>query len=342
MPERANERATGEEPRPAEVDTDAARTLPDGASSPELDWDTQHVAEADVRAGPLADQSMTSGPVQRQRTGRKQGRGVIFWISLGWLGLVVSGAVAASWLPIDDPNAIDVVNRLQPPLGEGGVLGNDALGRDVLARLAYGARVSLTISAVAVTVGMSVGGLLGMVVGYFRGTLESVIMAAINVLLAFPGLILLLGFVAIAGQSLSAITIAISFLSIPVYTRVARATTLMVSQREYVLAARSLGATDARILFKEIMPNVILPVAAFGLIALGVIIVAEGALAFLGLSVQPPDATWGSMIAEGRNLLSETVWVALLPSLAMFFTVLSLNFVGDSVRSGFDVKESSL
>ena len=273
---------------------------------------------------------------------RKKGNGVLFWIAVGWVGLVVFSALFAGFLPLKNPNLPDIPNKLEPPFGEGGILGNDGLGRDVLARLAYGARVSLQISVAAVAVGILVGGTLGMLVGYFRGKFETLIMSLINIILAFPALILLLYIVSVIGQSLSAITIAISFLSIPVYTRVARATTLAVSQREYVLAARALGATDSRILFREIMPNVILPVVAFGLVALGVIIVAEGALAFLGLSVQPPSATWGSMIAAGKRHLNATVWVALVPSLVMFLTVLSLNFVGDILRSRFDVKESAL
>jgi peptide/nickel transport system permease protein len=202
--------------------------------------------------------------------------------------------------------------------------------------------VSLQISFAAVAFGILVGGTLGMLAGYYRGKFEAGVNFVINVIFAFPALILLLYIVAAIGQSLSAITIAISFLSVPIYTRVARATTLAVAQREYVLAARALGATDTRILFREIMPNVILPVAAFGLVALGTIIVAEGALAFLGLSVEAPAATWGSMIAEGKRHLSTTVWVALVPSLVMFLTVLSLNFVGDILRSRFDVKESAL
>jgi len=277
-----------------------------------------------------------------QPTRRRKGSGALFWVALSWVGLVVFAALFAGFLPLNDPNLPDIPNKLEPPFGEGGILGNDGLGRDVLARLAFGARVSLQISVAAVAVGILVGGTLGMLVGYFRGKLETLIMSLINIILAFPALVLLLYIVSVIGQSLSAITIAISFLSIPVYTRVARATTLAVSQREYVLAARALGATDSRILFREIMPNVILPVVAFGLVALGVIIVAEGSLAFLGLSVQPPDATWGSMIAEGKRHLNSTVWVALVPSFVMFLTVLSLNFVGDILRSRFDVKESAL
>ncbi len=335
MPEQTGPTTAGTDTRPAGSN---------GADPYSRDTESAREAhmESELEVAEIGGQvTAVTEPAEPSRR-KKRGSGILFWLALGWVVLVVFCALFASFLPLQDPNFQSIADRLEPPFGKGGILGNDGLGRDVLSRLAYGARVSLQISLAAVAVGILVGGTLGMLVGYFRGILETIVMSAINIILAFPALILLLFIVAVRGQSLSAITIAISFLSIPVYTRVARATTLAVSQREYVLAARALGAKDGRILFREIMPNVILPVVSFGLVALGVIIVAEGALAFLGLSVQPPDATWGSMIAEGKRHLSKTVWVAFVPSLVMFLTVLSLNFVGDNLRSRFDVKESVL
>lgn len=285
--------------------------------------------------------TIQSGP-ERSRRARRRGAGVLYWACLGWLVLVVLVAITAPWLPIPDPNAIDIPAKQAPPFTAGHLLGTDGLGRDVLSRLAHGARVSLIISVSAVAVGILVGGTLGMVVGYFRGKLETAVMAAVDIILAFPGLVLLLALVAFVGQSLTAITLVVGFLSIPIYARVARAATLAVSQREYVLAAGLMGARTRRILFREIMPNVILPVAAFGLIALGVVIVLEGSLAFLGLSVEAPAATWGSMIAEGKRHLDDALHIALVPSVVMFLTVLSLNFVGDALRSRFDVREGNL
>lgn len=309
------------------VGADAERAGPSGTGGAELQAGSQS------GVAPL-----TPGPAGR----RRRGRGVVYWFCLSWLGLVVLAALAANWLPLPDPDAIDIINKQAPPFSEGHLLGTDGLGRDILSRLAYGARVSLVISVAAVGVGIIVGGTLGMVVGYFRGRLETGVMAVIDVILAFPGLVLLLALVAFVGQSLLAITIVIGFLSIPVYTRVARAATLAVSQREYVLAAGLMGGKTTRILFREIMPNVILPVAAFGLIALGVVIVLEGSLAFLGLSVEAPAATWGSMIAEGKRHLDQAIHIALIPSVVMFLTVLSLNLVGDVLRSRFDVREANL
>lgn len=296
---------------------------------------------AGLSAGPLAGNTPLAPEASTTRR-RRKGRGMLFYACLAWLTLVVLSAITASWLPLPDPNAIDIGSKEAPPFTAGHLLGTDGLGRDILSRLAFGARVSLIISLSAVGVGIVVGGTLGMVVGYFRGRLETCVMAVNDIILAFPGLVLLLALVAFVGQSLTAITIVIGFLSIPVYTRVARAATLAVSQREYVLAAGLMGAKTTRILFREIMPNVILPVAAFGLIALGVVIVLEGSLAFLGLSVEAPAATWGSMIAEGKRHLDDGIHIALVPSIVMFLTVLSLNLVGDVLRSRFDVREANL
>jgi peptide/nickel transport system permease protein len=264
-----------------------------------------------------------------------------FWLAVGWLGLVAVCAVFANLLPVRDPLEPVIANRLALPFTDN-LLGADGLGRDILARLVHGARVSVVIALTAVSIGMLVGGTLGMAVGFFRGTFERIVMAAVDVILAFPGLLLLLALVFFVGQSLATIAIVIGFLSIPAYTRIARANTLAVAQREFVLAARAMGARAPRILFREILPNVILPVMAFGLVAMGVIIVIEGALAFLGLSVEAPQPTWGGMIAEGKRHLSRTVHVALIPSIVMFLTVLSLNFVGDQLRSRLDVRESNL
>jgi peptide/nickel transport system permease protein len=266
---------------------------------------------------------------------------VFFYLAVGWLVLVVFCAVFANVLPVKDPNLQDILKRLEPP-GPGGVFGADELGRDILARLVFGARVSLIVSLSAVVIGSLVGGMLGLTAGFFRGWYERIVMSSVDVLLAFPALVLLLALVAFVGQSLSTIALVIGFLSIPAYTRVARATTLSVAQREYVLAARAMGATNRRILFRELLPNVALPVAAFGLVAIGIVIVAEGALAFLGLSVKFPTATWGSMIAAGKIHIRSAPHLALIPSLAMFFTILSLNYVGDQLRSRFDVRESAL
>ena len=307
--------------------------------------------EQETQATPLATglPDASAAPAGKKPRKRKK-YGIAFWLAVGWLFLVLFGAITASWLPIKNPLEPDFSTRLAAP-GEGGyLLGTDGLGRDVFSRLIHGSRVSIIISFVTVAIGMTVGGFLGLVVGYFRGWTERIIMAIVDVLLAFPGLILLLGLLAVMTQyptladigRLPIIAVVIGFHSIPRYARVARANTLAVAQREFVLAAQAMGAKSSRILFRELMPNVILPVAAFGLVAVALVIVLEGSLAFLGLSVEQPTPTWGAMIAEGKRHLRNAPYIAAIPSTVMFLTVLALNFVGDSLRSLFDVRESGL
>jgi peptide/nickel transport system permease protein len=297
--------------------------------------------EPEIHAEGEALGSIGPGAVPSGPRRHRHGHGVLFWLAVGWLATVVVSALFAGLLPVQDPIVPDVMDKLATPSVEH-PLGTDGLGRDALARLVHGARVSLVVSLTAVGVGMFVGGTLGMLAGFVRGWFETALMAVINVILAFPGLVLLLVLLAYVGQSLGMISLVIGFLSIPVYARVARANTLAVAQREFVVAAHTMGASRTRLLFREIAPNVVLPVAAFGLVAMGVIIVLEGALAFLGLSVEAPDPTWGGMIAEGKRHLNEAPHVALVPSAAMFLTVLSLNFVGDNLRRRFDVRGANL
>lgn len=275
------------------------------------------------------------------RRSRPTGRGVAFWLAVAWLVTVALCAVAADWLPVPDPTTPDVSRRFDPPNPDN-LLGADALGRDQLARVVHGARVSLVVSLSAVSIGMVVGGTLGTAVGYLRGRAERTVMAAVDVMAAFPGLVLLLAVLAFVGRSLTVISVVIGFLSIPVYARVARANTLAVAQREFVHAAHTMGARRSRILFREIVPNVVPAVAAFALVAMGLVIVIEGSLALLGLSIEPPDPTWGGMIAASKPNLDVAPHAALVPSTAMFLTVLSLNFVGDTLRRSLDVKDAGL
>jgi peptide/nickel transport system permease protein len=290
--------------------------------------DDSGIEEADV---------IVAGPARK----RRRGFGVTFWLAVTWLVAVLICAVFANLLPVKDPLVPDVLNKLAYP-GPDHWLGTDGLGRDTLSRLVHGARVSVTISVTAVAIGMVVGGFLGIIAGFFRGRTETILMTIINIILAFPALVLLLVLLAFVGRSLVVISLIVGFLSIPIYTRVARATTLAVAEREFVRASRTMGAKNSRVLAREILPNVVLPVAAFGLVAMGVVIVLEGTLAFLGLSVQQPAPTWGGMIFDGKRYLSEAPHVVLIPSIAMFLTVLSLNLVGDSLRTRFDVRGSNL
>src|SRR5690606_29110168 len=219
--------------------------------------------------GAPADGATAAGTTAARTGRRPRGRrlGVAFWLAVAWLVLVLLAAPTAEWLPLADPYLPDVPANLRAPTAD------HPLGP---ARLVHGARVSVTVSLSAVGIGMLVGGVLGTAVGYLRGLFETVVMAVVDVMLAFPSLVLLLAVLAYVGRSLTVISLLIGVLSIPVYTRVARANTLAVAQREFVLAAHTLGATRRRILFREIVPNVVLPVLAFGLVAMGVVIVLEG------------------------------------------------------------------
>ncbi|HEX7168122.1 MAG TPA: ABC transporter permease [Acidimicrobiales bacterium] len=323
------------------VQPDVADPSPDDDRPPTEP--TELAAPAGVAAAEIGIASGAAGgaAILMPDAPRKKRR-IFYFLALGWLAVVVFTAVFADVLPLADPNFQVIRDRLAAPGEKGYILGTDNIGRDLLSRLAFGGRVSLIIAFTAVIIGSLVGGAIGLTAGFFRGWYERIVMSFVDVLLAFPALVLLLALVAFVGQSLRTISLVIGFLAIPAYARVARATTLAVSQREYVLAARALGAKSSRILFRELLPNVALPVVAFGLVALGLVIVAEGGLAFLGLSVEFPTSTWGSLIAAGKNWVRESPHLALIPSVVMLLTVLSLNYVGDTLRSRFDVRESAL
>jgi peptide/nickel transport system permease protein len=273
---------------------------------------------------------------------RKRRRvGGLFLAAVGWIVLIGLAAALAGALPIVSPTDMDILARRAPP-GTEHWLGTDQLGRDEFSRLIYGARISLTVGLLAPVIGVLIGGSLGMLAGYFRGRFETLTVGGVDVLLAFPPLVFVLAVTAYLGQSVLNITLVIGVLGIPAFTRVARAVTLSLSEREFVTAARALGATHARILLRELLPNVALPLVAFFLLGVAVTIVVEGALSFLGLGVPPPAPSWGSMIAEGRENLDIAPWLAFLPALFMFLSVLAFNIVGDTLRALTDPRPGAL
>jgi peptide/nickel transport system permease protein len=279
----------------------------------------------------------TDDPVEARRVLRSGFVRSMPWsarIAVLWMLFIVLSAVFADVLPLQNPNVgITAGNRPNLSPSAEHLLGTDNNSRDLFARLIYGARVSLTVSATAVGFGLVFGGFFGAMVGYVRGKTETVVMATIDVILAFPGLVLLLALIAfLQSASLFAISLVIGFLSIPPYTRVSRANTLSIARREFVTAAEAIGTRRTTILFREIIPNVLPSLVAYALVASAAIIVLEGSLAFLGLSVQPPTATWGAMINEGRQNMKQNLLPVIFPSLAMLFTVLSLNTIGDWMR----------
>ena len=267
--------------------------------------------------------------------------GLVFWLAAAWIGAIVLAAALANLLPLPSPTDMDMLER-RAPASAAHWLGTDRLGRDMLARLIHGARISLTVGVLAPLIGLLIGGALGILAGYFRGGLETVVVGAVDVLLAFPPLVLALAVTAYLGQTIANLTYIIGILSIPAFTRVARAATLSIAKREFILAARAMGATELRILVRELLPNVVLPLLAFFLLAVAVTIVVEGALSFLGLGVPPPAPSWGSMIGEGRESLETAPRIAFLPAAAMFLTVLAFNVLGDTLRVVTDPRQAAL
>jgi peptide/nickel transport system permease protein len=282
------------------------------------------------------DEGVAEAPVRKARR-----LGLLFWAAIGWVIFVFAVAILADLLPLPSPTDMDMLEK-RAPFSPSHWLGTDGLGRDELSRVIHGARISLVVGIFAPIIGLVLGGALGMLAGYFRGRFESLVVGSMDVLLAFPPLILALAVTAYLGQSVFYLTCILGVLSVPAFMRVARAATLTLARREFVIAAQALGATHARILLRELLPNVMLPLFAFFLLAVAVIIVAEGALSFLGLGVPPPISSWGSMIGEGRQSLEVAPRLAFIPAIAMFLTVLSFNLVGDTLRALTDPRQGAL
>jgi len=267
--------------------------------------------------------------------------GWIPWLCIFWLTGLAFAAIAAGVLPFSDPAATDIANRVMPPSARFW-LGTDQLGRDLLARVIYGARVSLTVAFGTVVIGAIFGMLLGVPAGYFRGRTEAVLIGAADIGLAFPPIILILMVVAYAGASLVNLIIVLGILAIPIYMRIARAVTLTFAQREFVLAARALGASHLRVMWRELLPNVTLPIMVVAMIGMSRVIVIEGILSFLGLSVPPPAPTWGNMIALGVSELGFHPHISFVPSAVMVITIFAFNSIGNALRKATDLRESAL
>lgn len=274
-------------------------------------------------------------------TRKRKALGKVFWISVIWIGIVFLLAIVASWIGLEDPNNGDFALINAGPSWSH-PFGTDDLGRDILSRVIYGARVSLIVGFGAMAIGMALGGTLGMVAAYRRGAVDTLVSAASYVMLAFPALVAVIAIVAFWGHEIWKITIIVGIASTPLVYRVIRAATLSYATRDFVTAAKAQGATDTRILTRELLPNVLPTVISYFLIGVATVIILEGALAFLGLSVPAPTASWGNMINESRTYLSDNPWLALFPSLAMFLFLIALNLVGDTLRQSFDVQESKL
>jgi peptide/nickel transport system permease protein len=245
-------------------------------------------------------------------------------------------ALLAPWLPLLDPDTVDTPNRLRPPLTPGHRLGTDEFGRDLLARLVWGARVSLLAGMGTAAAAMLVGVTLGILGGFYTGWIETVVMRLTDILMAFPYILLAIAIVAGLGPGLRNAMIAIAIVGFPIYTRLVRGVVLSLREREFVEAARALGATDPLILGRHVLPHLLSPVIVAFSLDVGAKILATAGLSFLGLGTQPPTADWGSMLATGRQFVILSPHVVLLPGLAIFAVVLALNLAGDALRDLLD------
>ena len=273
-----------------------------------------------------------------------------------WLIVLTLLAVTADYLPFIRAYNQRVKYARNFKLGPGTdfFFGSDQLGRDIFARCIYGAQISLRVAASSIVVGLLIGGTLGLAAGYLKGWVDRAVSIVVDILLAFPALIIS---ILIVGRFdvLSAtndhlawltrtwsITFVLSLLSIAPIARIVRAQTLSLSQREFVLAARSLGAKSGRVIFREIVPNLIPAMTSVVFTGIAILLVSEGGLAFLGYSVKPPSPSWGLLVSENREKLDDAWWATIFPCIMLFVTVLSFNMIGDRVARKFDIREAAL
>ncbi len=257
------------------------------------------------------------------------------------LALIIASAVSAPLIAPHDPLAVNIRHRLGPPAWmEQGVrehlLGTDQVGRDLLSRMIYGGRVSLLVGICSVAISATIGVLLGLGAGYFGGRTDWAIMSAVNVVLTFPFILLALAVIAVLGPSLFNMILVLGVAGWPVYARVVRAETMALREREFVLAGRALGMSHARIVCRQILPNLVSAIVVIATLQVAQVIVAESFLSFLGLGVQPPTPAWGNMLGEGRLYMLNSWWIATFPGLAIFVTTLAINLMGNALRDWLD------
>lgn len=290
-----------------------------------------------VAAEPLADPRAGSGAGARWQPLRQLLAGWQAWLGIGILTGVVLIALFAPVLAPYDPEAIDILNRLKPPsLSSGHLLGTDDVGRDLLSRLLFGARISLLVGVSTIVLGGLVGAALGILAGYHTGRFDSVVMRIVDIQLAFPSLLLAIAILAVLGSSVVNVIVVLSIASWATFCRVARAQTLTIRHAEFVQAARAIGAPSATILWRHVLPNTLgslFVVASFGLAAN---ILSEASLSFLGVGVPPTVPTWGGMLGAGRDYLRLAWWVSTFPGIALMLTVFGVNILGDRIRDFLD------
>ncbi|HKV43111.1 MAG TPA: ABC transporter permease [bacterium] len=282
----------------------------------------------------------------REPLGNTHGFGALAWKRLRWdpvllgaLGvilMVVGASMLAPRLAPYDPTHVDPRIRLWPPGTVGHLLGTDQLGRDVLSRVLWGGRISLIVGIVPVVLSALGGIVVGLIAGYYGGFVDHVITRSLDVLFAFPAILLALAIVSALGPSIYNAMLAITIVAVPSFARLVRSSVLSVRERSFVEAARSLGANNERIILRHILPNTASPVIVYGTFETGKTIVFAAALSFLGLGVQPPTAEWGAMLSQGRSVLATAWHVATIPGIVIFLVSLSFNILGDGLRDALD------
>jgi peptide/nickel transport system permease protein len=263
------------------------------------------------------------------------------WIGAVWIAGLVLAALIADVLPIAGYDEV-VGAPMQSPRLTGELLGTDAIGRSVLSRIVYGARASMAVGLTAAVVGLVIGGFLGLLAGYFRGLVEAAIDTLAEVVQAFPPLLFLIALAAALRPSLTSLTLSMAVLIIPSFARMTKGSVVAQSGREFVLAARAMGASHWRIMFREILPNALMSIVAFSVVVMALLIVIEGSLSFLGFGMPMPYPSWGGMVAEGEDRIASRPSLVFVPVFFLFMTVYSLNTVGDHLRRRFDVELSQL
>lgn len=260
-------------------------------------------------------------------------------IGLALLIIILFATIFASYLTPYDPLQRDTPARLSSPSWQH-PMGTDSLGRDIMSRVLHGGRVSLQVGFFSIFASAMVGIPLGLMAGYFGGIIDNAIMRVMDVILAFPGLVLIIWLVAVLGSSMTMVILAIAFFFVPTYARLIRSTALSLREIEYVLAAKSVGASAARILAQHILPNALAPVIVLTTLSISGAIITGASLSFLGLGVRPPTPEWGAMLADGRGYLRNAWWIAFFPGMTITLVVLAANIVGDGLRDALDPKIS--
>jgi peptide/nickel transport system permease protein len=280
---------------------------------------------------PTRESDSASRPGALRRLVRQRGAVV----GLVILGTLAAMALAAPWLSPRDPIKTAPREALQAP-GARFLLGSDQFGRDVASRALYGARLSLTVGLIAVSIAVGLGTPVGLLSGYYGGRVDGLVMRVVDVLLAFPGILLALAIVSVLSPGLNNVMIAVGLSAVPNYARLVRASTLSAREHLYVEAARALGSRDRSIVARYILPNVVAPLIVTATLGLGTAILSAAALSFLGLGSQPPQPEWGRMLSEGRDYLREAWWISTVPGLGIMLTVLAMNLLGDGLRDVLD------